>query len=757
MYQRYHLLRRISKITPRILPGNHINRSSSAFSVITVPNSDYSNISNTSHFPRQFDSHRYCSTISQVSNESTLTPPYDDLLTFMKSTFSELQGTNHCWLNKVDDEGDKDWFRKDGIFLVLAGQLVKNSHMVDKIKSLQQRFPQLSIIGFHCGSDDIGFADGWSHLVELIMKEYITFPVLLSNKYFLQMENGACYILFKDFRSPVVFHDHDKNFEILNEAIQELLLQETENIDSSISSSRSLKRTWVKQTEVVKEPYFSSFLQNLLLYFPGCVSADESGDRLFLSDSNHHRIIIFDGSGRIIDSIGSCPGFEDGEFESAKLLRPAASFYHDAVDCLYIVDSENHAIRRADMERRVVETLYPVSKIDNSLWTSILMKLGFGMSTAVKSSEFDSQLLFPWHLVKSVDDSLLVINRSFESMWIIDLASGEIKEIIKGLPKVLETCGPLIMDKMSLLKQMPDDWLRKQIAVDCSPELLPFASLLSSVTSFKNHIVMCDTAAQRVLALNRESGVCSNIQFSNFGILGFPYWPSFPLERVYSEASPGGGWVDYLQCFDLLPGKIDIQVNVDVPVDVELVEPLQEGCIWRQTRGAVTEILEREDAAGTSEKVGVAQQWYDALDNLAFSTPESEMIVEETSTSEVKSEDKRVHIHCAVNTSPGTSEVIIYAALYLKLRRDRNSLEDSREKYAARIADIIDPARKGGTRRDSFIQLLSKANADLRDLIFMKPLHVRIKMDCPDHPKAENGKDIILTNGSIEVNVALQT
>lgn len=38
--------------------------------------------------------------------------------------------------------------------------------------------------------------------------------------------------------------------------------------------------------------------------------------------------------------IGSCPGFEDGEFESAKLLRPAASFYHDTDDCLYIVDSE---------------------------------------------------------------------------------------------------------------------------------------------------------------------------------------------------------------------------------------------------------------------------------------------------------------------------------------------------------------------------------------------------------------------------------
>lgn len=41
-----------------------------------------------------------------------------------------------------------------------------------------------------------------------------------------------------------------------------------------------------------------------------------------------------------ICQIGSAPGFEDGEFESAKLARPAASFYHADEDCLYFVDSE---------------------------------------------------------------------------------------------------------------------------------------------------------------------------------------------------------------------------------------------------------------------------------------------------------------------------------------------------------------------------------------------------------------------------------
>lgn len=33
------------------------------------------------------------------------------------------------------------------------------------------------------------------------------------------------------------------------------------------------------------------------------MTADEDGSRLFLSDSNHHRIIICDGNGKILDCV----------------------------------------------------------------------------------------------------------------------------------------------------------------------------------------------------------------------------------------------------------------------------------------------------------------------------------------------------------------------------------------------------------------------------------------------------------------------
>lgn len=50
-------------------------------------------------------------------------------------------------------------------------------------------------------------------------------------------------------------------------------------------------------------------------------------------------------------------------------------------------------------------------------------------------------------------------------------------------------------------------------------------------------------------------------------------------------------------------GCVEIKLNVSLPPDIELVEPLQESSIWRQARGAATEVLGSGGVVGTSEKV----------------------------------------------------------------------------------------------------------------------------------------------------------
>lgn len=757
MSLRHRHLRKFSSFLPCFSSGHHYQPCRRVLNSVAYSSSPFPQQSkeiNTRLSERFSVSFRH-STISKLSKDP---PSGTHLLSFIESAFDQLQGSHHFWLNRVDVS--KDSLKKGGTFLVGAGRFFEkvgcNSVVIfEKVKLLQQRFPSLHVIGFQdCSS--ICSTDDQSQLIRVIMKEYITFPILLSNKKFSQLTDEACFILSKDFKNPLVFYEKDLDLALLDKAIEELSVQyQVNNI-----ALHSLKGSWSKEAEIYKEPQFCTALQNLLLYFPACISADEDGERLFLSDSNHHRIIIFDGDGKILDCIGSCPGFEDGEFESAKLLRPGASFYHAAEDCLYIVDSENHAVRRADLERRVLETVYPTSSInkkDTSLWTWIRTKLSFVSDADVKHEDKSQALTCPWHLIKSGDNSFLIISRSFETLWVMDFAVGEIKEVVKGFSNTLEFCRHLIMEKVSLLKKMPDHLLQQQTDND-SLEGLLYADLISCVTTFQNHIIMCDTVGQGVLKLSRESGTSSTFQFSNLKMLGLPSWQCFPLERFYASAAGlSAGQADHIQQFSLLPGKVDIRLIIDIPEDTEFVEPLHESCVWCQARGAATEALVVKGVTGSSDKVGVAQKFYDQLDNVVYGAPESEQVIEDDSATTVTiSEDgRRTHIDCVVNTSPGTSEVIVYAPMYLKLRRNHVSQDDNQEKFGTRIADILNPKRIEGFGNKSCIKFLLESNRDLRDLIFIKPLHVRIKLACGNHPKADNSKGIILTDSSLNIDVSL--
>ncbi|XP_030451615.2 uncharacterized protein LOC115673547 isoform X1 [Syzygium oleosum] len=761
MAVRYRRLCQISRFLPRVSAGNDCWRCTSSFCLSASYSVSHSHSWERFDMPIErsvFDMRRI-STLSDVLNDSAREVE-NSILSFIQSSFNVLEGPNHFWLNKV--EADNDCLVRVKTFLVLLGQLDANSpslrYQVVKtlriMKSIQQRSPHIYVMVFQFGSSACSSLYQ-THLAELMIKEHVNFPVLFSSKDFSEITNEPCFVLYKEFKNPIVFLEKDANVEMIEKVVEDFGKLDKEDSEPPVRSKSPL----FKQNDIAKELCLSSIVQNLLLYNPGCVTADEDGSRLFLSDSNHHRIIICDGNGKILDCIGSFPGFEDGDFESAKLFCPASSFYHAAEDCLYIADSENHAIRRADMRCRLVETIYPkdYSKTKVTVWSWIVNMLGLQRQIIADSGAPDTQILdFPWHIMQLDADKLLIISRSFEASWILDLASGETKGIVKGFQKILEIGKELISERVALLKQIHYDWLQHQSLADVGEGLL-YNDLISSITTLGKHTIVCDPVGHRVLKLDRSSGEVSTFKLSNFQVLGLPYWLALRLERVYTTADGVQGTpADHVQCFSLLPGRVHIKLNVDIPKDAELVEPVQEGSIWRQARGAATEVHESEDDVGSSEKVGVAQKWYNELDELAFTVPESQLIVEDNNdASNMRIDDKNVRIDCAVNTSPGSSEVIVYAALYLRLRRNLDILEDNREKYAGTLSDLLVPKSSGKRGRDLCCEILLKSTTDLRDLVFVKPLHVRLKFDTLNHPKADNSKDVILTESSIEVSVSL--
>lgn len=63
----------------------------------------------------------------------------------------------------------------------------------------------------------------------------------------------------------------------------------------------------------------------------------------------------------------------------------------------------------------------------------------------------------------------------------------------------MEICGQIIVDKVSILRRMPSDWLQHQFDTNCSLKEIPCAGLLSSLASFQDHVIICDTGSETFL------------------------------------------------------------------------------------------------------------------------------------------------------------------------------------------------------------------------------------------------------------------
>ncbi|KAL9332441.1 hypothetical protein ACSQ67_002051 [Phaseolus vulgaris] len=95
------------------------------------------------------------------------------------------------------------------------------------------------------------------------------------------------------------------------------------------------------------------------LKFPGKLAVDVLNNRLFISDSNHNRIVVTDLDGNFIVQIGSSgeEGLKDGSFDDATFNRPQGLAYNAKKNILYVADTENHALREIDFVNEKVRTL----------------------------------------------------------------------------------------------------------------------------------------------------------------------------------------------------------------------------------------------------------------------------------------------------------------------------------------------------------------------------------------------------------------
>jgi DNA-binding beta-propeller fold protein YncE len=149
------------------------------------------------------------------------------------------------------------------------------------------------------------------------------------------------------------------------------------------------------------------------LEFPGKVLADAARKRLFIADTNHHRVLVTDLDGKITDVIGlAAIGYFDGPFERAQLHQPQGMALSADGNTLYIADTENHAVRAADLIKRTLTTVAGTGK------------QGFDRHPK-KAKGAETALSSPWDLAR-VGNTLFVAMAGTHQIWRIDLKSNAV-------------------------------------------------------------------------------------------------------------------------------------------------------------------------------------------------------------------------------------------------------------------------------------------------------------------------------------------
>lgn len=147
------------------------------------------------------------------------------------------------------------------------------------------------------------------------------------------------------------------------------------------------------------------------LRFPGKILADSEGDRLFVSDSGHHRIVVATLKGEVVDVIGSGDKSDrSGGFDAASFNDPQGMAWDG--QRLYVADTGNHLIRRCDLESRRVETVAGSGKQGHPFdpWR-ILPALKANMNS-------------PWDLHWR-DGNLFVAMAGSHQIWLFEVATME--------------------------------------------------------------------------------------------------------------------------------------------------------------------------------------------------------------------------------------------------------------------------------------------------------------------------------------------
>ncbi|MCM2466204.1 thioredoxin-like domain-containing protein [Methanoculleus oceani] len=219
------------------------------------------------------------------------------------------------------------------------------TRLVPEIRQLEEKFPDLVILEIHSPGLESGAVAG--NFREAVHRAGVEHPVAIDRDHLLWQAFGV-----RDWPTFVLI-DPAGNVvgKTAGEGLYGRLHPKIERIAGEFGERGLLEKGRLQSRTGPETAREGS------LYRPGKIAADNAGMRLFISDSGHHRIVVADRDGKILETIGTgTAGNTDGSFAEAAFYLPGGLAFDEEAGILYVADTGNHTIRMVSWPDRRVAT-----------------------------------------------------------------------------------------------------------------------------------------------------------------------------------------------------------------------------------------------------------------------------------------------------------------------------------------------------------------------------------------------------------------
>lgn len=311
----------------------------------------------------------------------------------------ELDG-GEAWLNTSGDITLKELRGKIVILDFWTYCCINCMHVLPDLKKIEEKYPkQVVVIGVHSAKFDN--EKSTEAIRSAIVRYQIAHPVINDSEMKVwrkfSVNSWPTFVVIDPEGRYIGQKGGEGNLELLDDVV------------STLIPYHRAKGTLDESP--VKFRLESELVEPTPLQFPGKVLADEAGDRLFISDSNHNRIVVTTLGGKLREIIGSGEaGRKDGGYDVAQFDRLQGMAL--AGEVLYVADTENHLLRAVDLKQKTVSTIAGIGT-----QAQFRNPGGPALETALNS---------PWDLVH-IRGKLYVCMAGPHQLWAYDFEDKTIK------------------------------------------------------------------------------------------------------------------------------------------------------------------------------------------------------------------------------------------------------------------------------------------------------------------------------------------